>query len=175
MKRRVTAPRVGGWGARYRPSTILFRLHQRGLLNALVVGGDPEWRVAAARDLHHAGSRGRPGFIVFDARRDPEPLLMSLRLWSQDPAAATEPVPEAGTVYVEHVTELSVAAQAALLSFAERVTDQRATPGSPARLIAGSPADPLQAVENGRFSVRLYDCLDKLRVETTARGRFIVA
>jgi DNA-binding NtrC family response regulator len=140
-----------------------------------VVGGDPQWRVSAARDLHHAGSRGRLGFIAFDARRDLDALLMSLRLWSQDPSAASEPVPEAGTVYVDHVTELSSAAQAALLSFAERVSDQRATPGSPARLIAGSPADPLQAVETGRFSARLYDCLDKLRLETTARGRFVIA
>jgi DNA-binding NtrC family response regulator len=144
-------------------------------LNALVVGGDPEWRVAAARDLHHAGSRGRLGFIAFDARRNPDALLMSLRLWSQDPASAPEPVPEAGTAYVEHITELSPAAQAALLSFAERVSDQHTTPGSPARVIAGSPEDPWQAVESGRFSARLYDCLDKLRVQTTARGRLIVA
>jgi DNA-binding NtrC family response regulator len=144
-------------------------------LNALVVGGDSDWRVAAARDLHHAGARSRLGFIAFDARRDLDALLMSLRLWSQDPATALDPVPEAGTVYVEHVTELSPAAQAALLSFAERVSDQHATPGSPARLIAGSPVDPWQAVEGGRFSARLYDCLDKLRVQTTARGRLIVA
>ncbi|MFI5371315.1 MAG: sigma 54-interacting transcriptional regulator [Candidatus Eisenbacteria bacterium] len=131
--------------------------------------------MAAARDLHHAGPRDRRALIVFDARRDPEALLMSLRLWLQDPGAAPEQVPEAGTLYVEHVTELTPTAQAALVSFAERVSDRRATPRAPVRVIGGSSEDPSHAVTEGVFSPRLYDCLDKLRVEATPRGRRIVA
>jgi hypothetical protein len=171
----VSTPSLGGWGAQSGLPTHVFR-RTRGLVNAVVVGGDAEWRLATARALHRGGPGGRLAFLAFDATRDGEALLPALKAWLSDPAEApAEHLLHAGTLYLEHVTRLDPLVQAVLLSFAGRVTDGRNREGSPCRLIAGSAEDPWLAAEEGTFSAPLCDCLDKLRIEAPARPRRIVA
>jgi DNA-binding NtrC family response regulator len=170
-------PGWGGWGARYRPPAFCPPVPAtRGHLNALVVGGDAEWRTAIARELHRAGPVARLDFLPFDPHRQRDAFALALTGWLRDPASgAPERVIVVGTLFVDDLTGLETPLQAALLSLAQRITDRRLSPGAPTRLIGGCAEDPMIAVEEGRLLPPLYDCLDKLRVEAPPRQSLGVA
>ncbi len=177
MSRRETPSGWGGWGAQHRPPAFISApVTARGHLNALVIGGDPEWRIAAARELHRAGPAARLDFLAFDPRQQLEALTLTVAGWLRDPVGGgPDRLLEVGTLFVDDITALAPGPQGALLSLCQRIADRRLPHGAPTRLIAGCAEDPAAAVEAGRLPVALYDCLDKLRVEAPQRPNRSVA
>lgn len=102
--------------------------------------------------------------------RDAAQLSAALHDFLSDPSApAGNPICDSagGTLFLDSIAALPPAGQRLLLELALR------TPETPAgtwrgRLVIGNDADLDAEVEAGRFLARLYDCLDKLRIELEA-------
>lgn len=168
----MSTTKLGQQGARHRPPAFSVPARPANAwVNALVVGGDAQWRVTVARGLHRASPVAKDAFLALDPNQDREALQRALGSWLRDPQCDENGVVvEAGTLYIDPLTDLTLPVQSALLSVAERISDHRLPTGAPVRIIAGCADDPWLAVDDGRLLNRLCDCLDKFRVE--ARPRF---
>jgi DNA-binding NtrC family response regulator len=152
------------------PPAILLRLNRRTLVNVLILGGSAEARRAMAHAFHRASPlRGGP-FVAVDAARDHRCLSASLEAY----LSATAPTPcgdplraaEGGTLFVDSVNLLSRATQGLLLEFTRRLGSLGELDETWAgRLVVGSQESLAIAVAEGCFGARLYDALDKLRIE----------
>ena len=173
--RRAPATRSGGWGVQHRPPAIYFGFHKPSHLNVLIVGGGPSRRRTLAHEYHQSSPLSDRGLAMFDAAQGADRLEGALLEWLGAATAApgrTDPSGETpGTLFIDHVTALPPRLQSLLVTFAERLADLGPTGTRPARLVAACDEDPWLAVEAGRFSAELCDCLDKIRVELNAPRR----
>lgn len=148
------------------PSTLL-RLHRHSFMHVLVMGGSDERRAAVALAFHRESPLRAGPFVRVDCAQE-EPLLeAALDCWLSAVArhAAGNPLlaAERGTLFLDRVDGLGVAAQRRLLAFL-RAVGSGACPSWAGRITAGSPNPVEEAVVGGRFLPALFDCLDKVRV-----------
>jgi two-component system response regulator HydG len=143
----------------------------------LITGETGVGKNALARFVHDAGSRRRHPFVTVDCPALPETLVAS-ELFGHERGAFTDatatrrgPFEAAGlgSVYLDSVSSLAPAGQAALLRLVDerRVTRLGGTTviALPARLIASAEPDLEEQVRGGRFRSDLFH---RLRVLTLA-------
>ena len=160
------------WSAGHQVPADLVRRHRRSLASLLVIGGLASQRRLAAQAFH-AESPVRCGpFVTLDCEKDAAVLKSALRSWISSVDTGTESqllsAIERGTLYLEGVGSLERELQRLLLTFARRRQDHPTSlrPDRWAgRLAAGDGWWMLNSIECGRFSIELFDCLDKIRVE----------
>jgi DNA-binding NtrC family response regulator len=157
-------------GAAARPPAELLGVHRNSLSSVLVLGGGSEQRRAVAQAFHRASPLGRSAFLVVDCAREEAWLCAALQHWlfaDHDRPGAKVPV-ECGTIFLERVGSLSLHTQELLLELVRRLQrgplESRSGWG-PLRLAAANPEALDDAVAESRFSLALYDCLDKIRIE----------
>jgi DNA-binding NtrC family response regulator len=136
----------------------------------LVLGGLAGDRLQLARAFHREGRHHARTFVRLHCGRDAAQLSAALHDFLSAPGApAGNPIGDSagGTLFLDSIAALPPAGQRLLLELALR------TPETPAgswrgRLVIGNDTDLYAEVEAGRFLGRLYDCLDKLRIELEA-------
>jgi DNA-binding NtrC family response regulator len=155
----------------------LLRLHRHSLMNVLLVGGDRERRLEAAKAFHRESPLHHGPLLVVDCVRDERMLKRALRIWSGlgaiEPGADPLWAAACGTLFLDEVTRLGDEGQKLLLGLLRRAPHDRESNVWCGRLVVGCSADPEAVVESGSFSPELLDCLDKVRVAVSrgcARG-----
>lgn len=136
----------------------------------LILGGSAGDRLQLARAFHREDRHHARTFVRLHCGRDAAHLSAALHDFLSAPGApAGNPICAAagGTLFLDSIANLPPAGQRLLLELASR------TSGTPAgswhgRLVIGNSTDLSAEVEAGRFLARLYDCLDKLRIELEA-------
>jgi len=149
----------------------LLELHRHSRASLLVLGGSYAGRRAVVRAFHDA-SLARGGRLVeLRCMHEEARLRRSLQSWLLAGAAGGELNPlrasEDGTLFLAGVHTLSEPTQRLLLVLARRVSGEVLEPGAvfPYRLAVGDAGELAGAVERGRFSAALFDCLDKIHVD----------
>jgi two-component system, NtrC family, response regulator AtoC len=133
----------------------------------LLYGERGTGKARAARALHEAGRSASGSFLVVDARAaEPDRRMRALTTEATDPSGGfwSECLERArgGTLFVNHLPDISLQAQIPLLRALECPSVTRAAvsrPGRPARVIAAVDLDPLTAIRAGRLRQDLYDRL----------------
>lgn len=167
----MTVARKEERGVQGVPSASLLHLNRNSLANILVVGGSPGQRAAIAGALHEE-TRLRAGpWCAVDARRDADRLYRALLCWLGHDASEPPLACERGTLFVDHVSDLSADVQRLLSTLASRLdgvpAESRLGPG-PSRLAAGSAVEPAGEVLGGRLLAELHDSLEKICVRVPA-------
>ncbi len=136
----------------------------------LILGGLLKDRLKLARSFHYMGLHPANPFVRLDCAREAGHLAEAIHEFlSADGAPAGNPIRESagGTLFLDSITDLPAAGQRMLLELASR-TAGTAAESWRGRLVVGSSVDLAAEVAAGRFDARLYDCLDKLRIELEA-------
>jgi two-component system, NtrC family, response regulator AtoC len=135
--------------------------------SVLIYGERGSGKARAARVLHDAGRRADGPFLMVDARAaEPDRRMQALTTVTTDPTGGFWPEclerARGGTLFVNHVGDLSLQAQIPLLRALETPALTRTAvsrPSPPARLITAVDRDPLAAIRCGRLRQDLYDRL----------------
>lgn len=143
----------------------------------LVLGGTAGRRFQVAHAFHRCSRIARGPLVCLDGGRDEAVLRESLHAFmgSLD-APARDPIATAeyGTLFVDSISRLSPRTQRLLLEFCSHHLNARGQE-SPrpwaGRLIVGDGGRIRVAVLSNRFSMALFDTLDKLRVDLPAVRR----
>jgi DNA-binding NtrC family response regulator len=149
------------------PSAHFFELHRNALTSVFILGGSPEDRAQLARAFHRESPHHAGAFVRFDCDRDEPRLVQALQeILSAAGASENNPIRRAtgGTLFLDPIASLSLAAQRLLLELISR------TEGTSAglcrwRLVTGSREELAPDVAAGSFLASLYDGLDKLRIQ----------
>ncbi len=154
------------FGPKERPA--LAALQRRGLVNALVVGGDESARLDIVERFHRASAVSSGPIVRLDCSHEEDRLIAAMHSWlglsSAGPGGNSLWPAVHGTLFLDDVLALSLESQRLLETCLERRQDGSITTGMFGRLIAGCPVDPAHAVQYGHFSAALLDSLDKARV-----------
>jgi DNA-binding NtrC family response regulator len=137
-------------------------------------------RARVARAFHREGPLRAGPLVRIDGAHDQPMLERALVHWLTggrgDGVPASVRVAERGTLFIDALHALGDTSQRMLLAFVQRCGGSTSVRGDEdwgGRLIVGAPAGLIDAVEAGRFSARLFDTLDRLRVDlrpSAARG-----
>jgi len=139
-----------------------------GDVTVLVLGETGVGKSSLAREIHRRSGRSSGPFIELNCAGF-EPHLLESELFGHERGAFTGAVDTkpglveaaaGGTLFLDEVAELSLAAQAKLLSFLDRKTFRRLGGAeqrrADVRVIAATNADLDDDVEQGRFRADLY-------------------
>jgi DNA-binding NtrC family response regulator len=119
-----------------------------------IIGEAGSGREQLARAIHQRGRRSTAPFVVLDATAVPA-ALHEAELSYADPASARLEQARGGTLFIDHVAELSPAAQRALLVTLDAERARRAQ-GDGVRILVGAPNELRADVDRGRFAEELY-------------------
>lgn len=134
-------------------------------MHVLLVGGAASRRLRLARTFHESSPSGEGPLVALSCGRDEALLAESLRarlLIAAGDRNAIDPLAACarGTLFLDHVEQLSVDSQRLLLAVLRGADAERMWVG---RLIAGSGIGWKELVSGERFLRSLLDCLDKVR------------
>ena len=164
-------------GARVTPLARLLHFHRNDATHVLVLGGTAQRRTGVAHAFHRGSFLRHGPFVAVDGAREDDQLRESLNVWMScsaapgggDPLAAAEH----GTLFIDSIGALSLESQRALLAFIQHCVNATPSHGDRpwnGRVIAGDPGTLPDAAALGRFTISLFDSLDKVRVELPREG-----
>jgi DNA-binding NtrC family response regulator len=167
---RSTGPRMLQWCAPAPAYSRLIRLHRHSLFHLLLVGGAAGERERLAFAFHRGSPLKCGPFVRLEAERDQDRLRCALEHALSAVACERPDNPlresEGGTLFLDHVSRLSLATQHVLLRvLASLPGAAAATWPCFSRLAVGSDEPLEDAAAAGRFHPALFDVLDKIRVE----------
>jgi hypothetical protein len=143
----------------------------------LILGGTARDRERVAHRFLDQGPLHAAPFVRVDCARQDALLRGALERWLTSrragPVTSRLDAAERGTLFVDHIGAARVRTQRLLLAFVLRhlgpgPVDEASCWGG--CLMAGAPDDPAIDTRGGRFSSRLLDVLDKMRVDLRPRG-----
>ena len=142
--------------------------YARADANVLITGETGVGKDLVARTLHQLADRRHHPFVVVDCP-GLVPTLVEAELFGHERGAFTDAtvarpgrfeMAGEGTVYLDHVDELTLDGQAKLLRLVEHKQVERLGSSTPvpvrARVIASASTDIEQAVRDGRFRMDLF-------------------
>ncbi len=150
----------------------LLRQYRHNPAPLLLLGGGAAARAEVARTFWQNGPlRGGP-LVELACGRDEERLRRALEDWLTgghgDPRVTSLRAAERGTLYLDGIEALGDGTQRLLLAFLQRFLSPAGGDAAEwwaGRLVAGASERLLRAVDHGWFSARLFDALDKIRVD----------
>jgi DNA-binding NtrC family response regulator len=155
------------------PHFPLIRLHRHSLSHLLLVGGAAGERERLAVAFHRGSPIRRGPFVRLEAPRDEDRLRCALEhaLSAVTCERPDNPLRESegGTLFLDRVTQLSLATQRVLLRVLASLPAAASGPCF-GRLAVGSDEPLEDAAAAGRFHAALFDILDKIRVDLRSPG-----
>jgi transcriptional regulator of acetoin/glycerol metabolism len=174
----ATARALGGlpafaWRGAAPRCARLIQLHRRSLSHLLIEGGTAEERVRLAFAFHRGSPLRCGSFVFIDAERDEERLACALQCAVSAVTCERPDNPlresEGGTLLLDRVSLLPLTTQRTLRRVLAVLPDDCAAGPCFSRLAVGSDEPLEELAAAGRFDLALYDLLDKIRVELSAR------